>query len=126
MANPVATLARDPAKQARGRRGILWMVGSIVLAQALAGYLLDRHGLAIRFSSASDVIAAGEVVGSPNVVWLGTSRSQGGIRPEVIKAGVWKHFGEDRVNLFNAAVPVGDPYTSEFIFDALLERGHRP
>lgn len=117
---------RDPAKQARGRRIVLWLVGLFVAAQGIAGYGIDRHGLAFRFQIASNVLLEAEAGPPPNVVWMGSSRSEGGVRPDVMNLGLWRRFGRHRVNLFNAAVPAGDPVVSEFLLDALLERGHRP
>ena len=126
MAALIATARRNPAKQARGRRVVLWMAGLFVAAQGLAGYLIDRHGFAIRFPSGEAVLRdAGE---SPRatIVWMGTSRSERGVRPDVMNTALWERYGRHRVNLFNAAVPVGDPITSEYLLDAFLARGHRP
>lgn len=121
----VASL-RNPAKQTRGRRIVLWLVGLFVAGQGLAGYLIDHHGLALRFPYAANVLLEADECLPPTVLWMGSSRSAGGVRPDVMNLGLWRRFGHHRVNLFNAAVPAGDPIASEFLFESLLERGHRP
>jgi hypothetical protein len=126
MPTHVATSPRNPAKQTRGRRVVLLMIGFIVAAQGLAGYLIDHHGLEIRFPSAAAVLRNLAKAPPPTVVWMGTSRSEGGVRSDVMNTGLWKKYGRHRVNLFNAAVPCGDPYASSYLLDAMLERGHRP
>ena len=126
MSTPIVTPPRNPAKQARGRRVVLLLVGFLVAGQGLAGYVIDHHGLAIRFPSAAIVLQELATAPPSAVVWMGTSRSEGGIRPDVMNTGLWKRYGRHRVNLFNAAVPAGDPYVSSYLLDALLERGHRP
>ena len=125
MSSPMAPSPRNPAKRTRGRRIVLWLVGLYLAAQGLAGYLIDHHGLAIRFPAAATVLHDAEESPKATVVWMGSSRS-GALSSDAINTGLWERYGRHRVNLFNAAVPGGDPVTSEFLLDALLERGHRP
>ena len=125
MPTPIVTPHHKPAKQARGRRIVLLLVGFIVAGQGLAGYVIDHHGLAIRFPTAATALSDAEDGPPPQIIWMGSSRSEA-LRPDVMNTGLWKRYGRHRVNLFNAAVPAGDPVTSEFLLDAFLERGHRP
>ena len=61
MASLIATRRQNPAKQARGRRVVLWLFGLYLVVQALVGYVIDHHGLAIRFHTASIVLHDVEV-----------------------------------------------------------------
>ena len=125
--NPsITAIRRRPSKQSRGGAVLLWTIGLFVLGHGVGGLLLDRYGLGIRFPNAIRVwkdVANGP---RPNIIWMGSSRSEGGIRHDVIDAGLRQHFGERRFHLFNGSVLGGDPYAMELLLDGFFTRGQKP
>lgn len=109
----------------RSRRSLLGACALFVLIQFVAGLLLDRYGLAIRFPSAARVLAEVPPAGI-DVVVLGTSRFEAFNASE---AAGWLRISDPNagaIAVYNASVPAGDPIAEDFVMEQLLARGLRP
>jgi hypothetical protein len=115
------------AYQRRGRRGLLGAAAIVALAQLAAGLLLDWRGLAVRFPSAALVLAlAPRAPRGPDVVFLGSSRFIP-LRADEAAALLCRETpAAGPVEVYNAAVPGGDPIAEDFVLERLLRQGSRP
>jgi len=119
-------LARN-AYQRRARTALLAAGAVFVLVQLLAGVLLDRHGLAVRFPSAARALAAvPRNQPGPDVVLLGSSRFGALDAAEASTLLRLEHPEAGPVEVSNLAVPGGDPIAEEYVFERLLRQGGRP
>jgi hypothetical protein len=120
---------RDLApRRRRARATLLWSIGLFVAGQLTIGLLLDYVWPLVRFPSAGRVMARlAQQPQNPEVVFLGSSRFECGIRPAEIGQLLERacRLGEP-CGVFNGAVPAGDPISAEFVLHTLLERGVRP
>ena len=112
----------------RSPRVLAWGLGLFFAIQISAGLLLDHIWPLVRFPEAAaiyDSLAAETV--APRVVFLGSSRTQGGIWPTEICPLLERECRLDKpCGIFNAAVPAGDAIVYENLFDGLQRRGVRP
>ncbi|OAI47466.1 hypothetical protein AYO44_09550 [Planctomycetaceae bacterium SCGC AG-212-F19] len=110
----------------RVRRTLLWGAALFLLVQLGAGVVLDRVGLAIRFPSAARALDRLPPDG-PEIVCLGSSRFIHGLPERELQQALDAALGPGRrATVFNAAVPAGDPVSSEYMYRALLSAGARP
>ncbi len=112
----------------RTRSVLLWAAGIYVAFQLTASLLLDYGWPLLRFPSARTRMAELEAEPrKPEIVALGSSRFQAAIVPGEMSALIDSACRPAQpVGVFNAAVPVGDPISSEFMFNRLLEKGVKP
>jgi hypothetical protein len=107
---------------------LAWGLGLFFAIQVSAGLLLDHVWPLVRFPEAAavyDSLAAQTV--APRVVFLGSSRTQGGIRPAEICPLLERECRlEQPCGIFNAAVPAGDAIVYEQLFAGLQRRGVQP
>jgi hypothetical protein len=97
------------------------------LAQLAAGLLLDWRGLAVRFPSAARVLADAPRGGrGPDVVFLGSSRFIPLRANEATALLRLENTSAGPVEVYNAAVPGGDPIVEDFLLERLLRQGSRP
>jgi hypothetical protein len=119
------TSPHRPDPKQRGRRVVVWMLGLFFGIQLLSTWLLDRHGLRIRFPVMAEVKA--EVLAEkPQIVFLGSSRFGSTVNPELMTALFRRELGDKAPRVANAAVAAGDPIVSERMLDQLLAQGCRP
>src|SRR5262245_15087548 len=99
-----------------------------VAGQLLIGLLLDHVFPLVRFPSAAGVLAGLDRQPTPpRLVILGSSRTGCGLNAEQINLLLASaHHAPPAPRVFNASVPAGDTLTSEFLYDRLRRRGHRP
>jgi hypothetical protein len=104
----------------RGLRCLLWAGLGCIVVQLGFSLLLDSWWLGLRFPQLTAVVADAErQARSPEVVCLGSSRLGVAFRPNEITQTSARH-------AFNACIEAGDPLTSEFMLNRLLERNIRP
>ena len=111
----------------RSKRAIWWSLGLFFLGQALVGLALDYRFPLTRFPTAASVLerAAAEPK-PPEVIFLGSSRTQTGVVVGEANRLLAEHKGRSAPHAFNAAVAAGDSYCAEFIFERLLAQGTKP
>jgi hypothetical protein len=115
------------AYQRRGRGALLGALGVFLLAQLAIGLLLDWRGIAVRFPSLARVLdAAPRGNHGPDVVFLGTSRSQGLHADEATALLRMEHPEAGAVEVCNAAVPGGDPIAEDYVLEHLISQRSRP
>ena len=114
----------DPA---RARR-VLVLAATLVMAGQLAvGLALDRAPLRVRFADADRVLEAASVRHpAPEVVLLGSSRTESSLDPELVEAALRERLGASAPPVASLAVDGGDLVASERILAELLARGVRP
>ncbi len=110
----------------RARASLIWAWALFVAIQLVGGWFLDYRWQAVRFPSAAGVMARLEQEPSPEIVFLGSSRFGGGIKPEVIEPLLAAEKEDRVVSVLNAAVPCGDAIASKYIFAKLLRAGVHP
>jgi hypothetical protein len=111
----------------QSRRALGWALGLFFVGQFAAGFVLDYAAPLTRFPSAGRVARfAEQQPKSPDVVFLGSSRTGGGIHAGEMNGLLAAEFPGDPPRVLNAAAPGGDPITAEFMLDVLTRRGVRP
>jgi len=117
-------LKPDPA---RARR-VLGLAAGLVLAGQLAvGLALDSAPLAVRFADADHVLSTASTRSpAPEVVLLGSSRTESALDPELVEAALRERLGAGAPPVASLAVDGGDLVASERILAELLARGVRP
>ena len=99
----------------------------MILATVAGNILLDHCPLSARFPEADLTFKAWQGhVSTPEIVFLGSSRTGNSINVDIIAPKVRQISGDASVQLFNAAVPAGDPPTMEFIGAHLFTGGRLP
>jgi hypothetical protein len=115
------------AYQRRGRFALLGAAGVFVVAQLATGLLLDWRGVSVRFPSLAHVLnVAPRGNRGPDVVFLGTSRSQGLHADEATALLRMEHPESGPIEVCNAAVPGGDPIAEDYVLEHLISQGSRP
>lgn len=111
----------------RGRSVFVWFWGFFVLIQGVGGYLLDYQWPRIRFPAAFYTFDKyDEQTRSPDVICLGSSRTQSSLFPTEMELALRQVTGNPKINAFNAFVPGGDLISSEYVLKELWQRGARP
>ena len=120
--------SRSAAHRRRARWTLLWAAAVVVLVQLVAGALLDSIGLAIRFPSAARILTrAATEPRAPAVICLGSSRFIHGLPEAALQEALASAIDSPgTASVLNAAVPAGDPVSSEFVLRELLRTGIRP
>ena len=111
---------RASEKKTRSRRIVLSMLCFFALAQVMAGLLFDHVWPEVRFPFLYRQIAKVEASTPPTLVCLGSSRFGTSLLEEDMNRVLREAYA------FNAAVPAGDPLSSEYVLDQLLAHGIRP
>lgn len=115
------------AYQRRGRGALLGALAVFLFAQLAIGLLLDWRGIAVRFPSLAHVLdAAPRGNRGPDVVFLGTSRSQGLHADEATALLRSEHPDAGPIEVCNAAVPGGDPIAEDYVLERLIAQQSRP
>ena len=113
--------ARRSDLERRSRRTLLWCAFALCVSPLIGGYLVDHSPLHIRFPDAALILSRWEKADpSPNILVLGSSRLGSFIRTRELTATTQQLIGDDSAQLFNSALPVGDPITMEFMTRRLL------
>lgn len=109
------------------RRALVLSAVMIFLGEILAGFLIDRAPLEIRFPDAATIIRAAVHQGrSPDFVFFGGSRFESQFSAEIVQQELAAATSNDLPFVLNAAVPASDPVTFDFLSARLLEAGVRP
>lgn len=118
---------RRENRQKRNKR-ILLLVGLLILAgQIGVGLLLDQNLLKVRFPAAEAMInAIARLPRQPDIVFMGSSRFEGGINVAEIRQLMEIPFGEEAPQMFNASIRASDPYSMHFLMRMLADRGVMP
>ena len=119
-------MANTKSRSRRGLRVLLWAGSIFALAQLGGGLLLDYCWPALRFPEVGRVLTqlrAREHM--PEVVCMGSSRSEGGFRTPIIDH-VLQQFLRQPPHTFNAAVNGGDPVVAEWLLERMLREGRHP
>src|SRR4051812_47535977 len=99
----------------RARRSLLTAAVAILFLTALGNVLIDHCPLSARFPEADLTLKSWQAhVSPPEIVLLGSSRSGYSIGIEMLAPKVRQFSGDQSVQIFNAAVPFGDPLTMKF------------
>jgi hypothetical protein len=119
-------MANTTSRSRRGLRVLLWAGSIFALAQAGGGLLLDHCWPALRFPEVGRVLKqlrAREQM--PEVVCMGSSRSEGGFRTPIIDHFLQQYLRQPP-HTFNAALNGGDPVVAEWLLDQMLKEGRHP
>ncbi|OAI47467.1 hypothetical protein AYO44_09555 [Planctomycetaceae bacterium SCGC AG-212-F19] len=110
------------------RQATAWSAVLFLGIQLGAGLLLDYGFPFVRFPSAGRVLHGIQDSPEPvDVVCLGSSRFEWGIRPDEIQRAVQHRLPDVPAPVVaNAAVPAGDPVSSAYLLDRMLAEGVRP
>jgi hypothetical protein len=120
----MATHKRD---RLRGRRITFWFWGCFILSQLGAGLLLDHCLPQIRFPRAFQQFRAlGRLPHSPDIVFLGSSRTESSLHDWTISQSMRHFTGDESIVAFNANVPGGDLISAEYVWQGLRRRGAHP
>ena len=99
----------------------------IFAGEILAGFLIDRAPLEIRFPEAFETIRAARWRGRPpDVVFFGGSRFLSQFSAEIVQQELATTTSDDLPLVLNAAMGAADPVTFDFLSARLLEAGVRP
>ncbi len=110
----------------RARRCLLTAAVVFVIATLVGNVLVDRCPLSARFPEADLALEAWRAhVSAPGIVFLGSSRTGYSASVEIIAPKVRQISGDATVEVFNAAIPVGDPLTMNFMGARLFADGRR-
>lgn len=110
------------------RHTVGWAVGLFVVAQLAAGVLFDDRFRDIRFPSAGIVLRGlRHHEAQADIVCLGSSRFMHGLPESVLQEALDAELRPSRrAKVLNAAVPAGDPVSSDYMMGELLRAGARP
>jgi len=96
----------------------------MVLATIAGNILVDHCPISARFPEADLTLKSWQAhVSAPEIVFIGSSRTGYATSVETMAPRVRQISGDASVQLFNAAVPVGDPLTMNFIGAHLFTDG---
>ncbi|HSI11038.1 MAG TPA: hypothetical protein VK961_03290 [Chthoniobacter sp.] len=108
------------------RRCILTAAVVFVIATLLGNVLVDHCPLSARFPEADLALKAWRAhISAPGIVFLGSSRTGYSASVEIIGPKVRQISGDAAVEVFSAAIPVGDPLTMNFMGSHLFADGRR-
>jgi len=109
------------------RRTLVLSALIIFLGEILAGFLIDRAPLEIRFPDVPRIIGLARQRGpSPDIVFFGGSRFGNLVNTKAVEQELAKATSNGSPFVLNAAVPAGDSVTFDFVAAKLLEAGVRP
>jgi hypothetical protein len=98
-----------------------------LLAQVGAGLVADHLCPQVRFAFLYRQLAKAQACPQPlAIVCLGSSRTGTCLVDDELTCVLRENCGPEPVQVFNAAMPVGDLVVSEHVLDRLLRRGVRP
>lgn len=111
----------------RSRLVLAISAGFIFTGEILAGFVIDRAPLEIRFPEAAQVIDALALHrGTKPILFFGTSRFMFDIHPESIHQEIERANTNNNHAVLNAAVTAGDPIAIDFLSGRLLASGIVP
>ena len=109
------------------RRTLVLSALIIFLGEILAGFLIDRAPLEIRFPDVPRIIGLARQRGaSPDIVFFGGSRFGNLVNTKAVEQELAKATSNGSPFVLNAAVPAGDSVTFDFLAAKLLEVGVCP
>jgi hypothetical protein len=117
-------MSKDRSHRARGT--LLWALALFTAGQLIAVALLDYPFWRLRFPSAADALGRFEARPSADIVFLGSSRFGGGIKPAEIESLLTRTSPGVPCSVLNGAVVAGDAIASELVLGKLLRAGARP
>jgi hypothetical protein len=97
------------------------------MGEILAGFLIDRAPLDIRFPAAAKVISSLQQSNSGKTIWFfGSSRTANNISAEIVSQELREAKVGDSFSVHNASIAAADAIVMEFVADKLLASGIRP
>ena len=111
----------------KARRTLVLCAFIFFLGEIVAGFLIDRAPLEIRFPEVPRIIGLARQRGSsPDIVFFGGSRFANLLNAKAVEQELAKATSNGSPFVLNAAVPAGDSVTFDFLAAKLLEAGVRP
>ena len=111
----------------RSKRILAWALAGFVAIQFVAGVLFDYAWTGIRFPHLREMLVRLEAEPrSPDVIVMGSSRSQTSIDPTELTHELRAGLGDPNFRVFNAVVPSSDGIAMELELNRILDAGHRP
>lgn len=120
-------LFRNRPNAKRARRALLLTGWCILGGEILAGLLIDRAGVEIRFPELPKLIRVALQQGrSPDIVFFGSSRFQSLLNAQVVRQEIAEATNSAAPLVLNASVSYGDTIAMDFVSAKTLETGVRP
>jgi hypothetical protein len=111
----------------KARRTLVLCAFIFFLGEIVAGFMIDRAPLEIRFPDVPRIIGLARQRGpSPDIVFFGGSRFGNLVNTKAVEQELAKATSNGSPFVLNAAVPAGDSVTFDFLAAKLLEVGVRP
>ncbi len=118
-------LPRSGTKKARRTLALSALI--IFLGEILAGFLIDRAPLEIRYPDAARIMRMSQKNGTPpDIVFFGGSRFQSQINADAIEQELARTTSSRPTFVFNAGISYGEPVVFDFLVARLLDAGVRP
>lgn len=109
------------------RRTLVLSASMIFIGEIVAGFLIDRAPLEIRFPEVPRILGLARQGGpSPDVVFFGGSRFGNLVNTKAVEQELAKATSNGSPFVLNAAVPAGDSVSADFVAVKLLELGVHP
>jgi hypothetical protein len=119
-------MANTSLRSRRGLRVLLWALSIFAFGQLGGGLLLDYCWPELRFPEVGRVLGNLRVQEHmPEVVCMGSSRSEGGFRSYIIDH-LLGQFTRQAPRTFNAALNGGDAVVANWLLDRMLREGRHP